>query len=101
MGLKIKCNKCGHEFKVNLNKTDFNWSVDSTSEREMGTERCWLSTVTEECPSCNTEFNIEFYVWEYPEGVFNYSSVESDNAKILNELSLEKYIDLQDTPNNG
>lgn len=101
MDLRIKCNKCSYEFEVDLDKLNFDWFVDSTNEREMGTETCWLSTVIVECPVCDAELNIEFRIWEYPVGAFNYSHATSDDAKILDEPSLEKYIDLTDTPNNN
>lgn len=71
--IEIECEKCSEKFSLKVNWR--NAEIVETQEREMGCEivhRCIIDEDNFKCPNCGCKIN-EVYVYEYPEGGFNYA----------------------------
>lgn len=80
--LKFKCDNCGRIHKYHELDFDLDFQCVGVSERNMGAENQYIAEEFIEC-SCGNQININFEVWEYPEGVHNYDTIEIDGAELL------------------
>lgn len=80
--IKFKCENCGRVHKYHELDFDLDFQCVGGSERNMGTENQYVAEEFIECP-CGNQININFEVWEYPEGVHNYDTIEIDGAELL------------------
>lgn len=94
--LLIRCDNCGELFEIDANDFFFDWEIESSDERGMGTECEYVSYENFECPSCNQENDIELHVWEYPVGVFNYQEIDVSNGSIEKSMNLAPFIQLDE-----
>ena len=74
----------------------FEWEGSQTDDREMGVENEYVSTESIDCPKCGHQIDLEFHVWEYPLGMFNYQSIEADGGCIEEPIDLSHYISLDE-----
>lgn len=93
MEIKLICKSCNQESDHNLDDVDFNWEVEETEERPMGTEKTWVSNSIVTCPLCDNEIELQFIVYEYPEGTYNGSSVNYEGLEISKNINLKEYIE--------
>lgn len=94
--LWVKCENCADEFEFDPNDFDWYWKSEGSSERSMGPETEYICLETVECPSCETDIQLIFHVWEYPGGVFNYQNIDTENCSLLNDLDLSDYITFEE-----
>ena len=94
--LLIRCDNCGELFEIDANDFFFDWEIESSDERGMGTECEYVSYENFECPSCNQENDIELHVWEYPVGVFNYQEIDVSHGSIENSMNLSPFIEFDE-----
>ena len=88
----IRCDNCGELFEIDATDLFFDWQVESSEERGMGTECEYVSYESFECPSCNQENDIELRVWEYPIGVFNSQDIDVSHGSIEKSINLSQFI---------
>lgn len=69
----LKCSNCGKQH--NFLPEDADFDATSGSERQMGHEHGYSWKYTFNCDNCGNEIEIDYEVWEYPEGVFNNDQV--------------------------
>lgn len=73
----FKCPHCGKTFDLKLaDYMEFS-SASEHGEDGMGIENEYRVDHTEDCPLCKKEISITGFLYEYPEGAYNY-----DNLKI-------------------
>lgn len=76
--LSLTCSKCGKQHEFTPEDTDF--EVTSTEERPMGLELChsWEHSFNCDSDVCEdeNEIEIEYEIWEYPQGVLNTDKVD-------------------------
>ena len=65
---EMKCNKCGkiHVFPA----ADADFEDVGGEEKQMGTENEYAWETEFEC-DCGNQIEIDYRIWEYPEGAFN------------------------------
>ena len=80
--LKFKCEECGRIHKYHELDFDLDFDCVGGSERNMGTENQYVAEESFEC-DCGNEITAKFEVWEYPEGIHNYDSLEMEGAELL------------------
>lgn len=95
MEIKLICKSCNQEFDLDLDDVNFNWKVEDTIQRSMGIERTWVSDNIVTCPLCDYEMELQFIVYEYPYGAYNYSSINCDGLEISENINLEEYIEFE------
>ena len=83
--LKFKCNSCSRIHKYDESEFNLDFDCIGGSERNMGTENQYQAEEHFKC-NCGNEIEVKFEVWEYPEGVHNYDSIEIDNAELLDSF---------------
>lgn len=81
----VTCNKCGKQHNFSADDVDFN--ATSSSERQMGPENGYAWECTFVCDGCENE--IEYEVWEYPVGAFNYDQVEIKGGTEVNRFGYD------------
>ncbi|WP_157256669.1 hypothetical protein [Methyloversatilis discipulorum] len=63
----------------------------------MGAETQYIAEIEEPCHNCDQEIRLEFEVWEYPDGIINYTNEKSEGAEILDDrFSIEHKPDKDD-----
>lgn len=87
----ITCDKCGEKHDFLAEEADF----ESTggSERQMGPENSYTWEYTFNCDKCENDIEIEYQVWEYPAGAFNYDQVEIKGGKDINRFGYDFHDD--------
>lgn len=88
ISIEIQCLE-GHLCRLVIHKDDLVWDLVEADEREMGTESHYEAVVQKECEECGSEVIVIFHVWEYPDGVYNDSEIEIENAKLISEVNRE------------
>jgi len=83
--IKIKCEKCDHEFVVDVEYEH----VDSNSDRGMGDEKIYEAVVDVECPICCEHITGTIEYWEYPEGVVDHKSDDNLDGASVVEYGIE------------
>ncbi len=83
--IKIKCEKCDHEFVVNVEYEH----VDSNFDRGMGEEKIYEAMVDAKCPNCDKHINGSIECWEYPEGVIDHKSDDNLDGASVVEYGIE------------
>jgi len=74
---KFDCPYCGKVVKID-NLSDYMDSDCIEEDRGMGAEyEHSVSDCEIECPKCKKDFEIVGSVYEYPEGAFNYETLEA------------------------
>ena len=92
--LRLACGNCGCNFEADLSDVDFQWEIESISERPMGEETEYCCTLPFECPYCGNILEVTPHVWEYPMGTFNYKIIDCEGGIILRDRILwQNYID--------
>ncbi|CAK3135372.1 Glycine zipper domain-containing protein [Vibrio crassostreae] len=86
---KFRCSKCGEFYEEEV--TSF--EVTGGSSRQMGDENEYTAIISEECHNCDSSYEVEMKVWEYPIGIINYTSEKSSGV-----AELEADYELYDTP---
>lgn len=86
--IEVQCIK-GHTCRFDIHKDDLVWELVEADEREMGTESHYEAINYKECAVCGSEIIITFHVWEYPDGVYNYSEIEIENGKLISKVNRE------------
>lgn len=83
----LTCEKCDkqHDFK----SADADFEVTSTDERQMGTESCYSWNNTFNCDNCDNEIEVEYDVWEYPEGAYNNDDVRINGGEEVSRYSYD------------
>lgn len=79
--LKFQCENCGRIHKYHKLDFDLDFQCVGGSERNMGIENLYVAEEIIEC-SCGNQIDINFEVWEYPEGVHNYDTIGIDGAEL-------------------
>lgn len=95
--VRVVCDDCNHQFNLDINDFYFDWELASVNERNMGPEREYECTEGFECPICGNECRVNFRVWEYPAGAYNYSEIDTDGCELKeDEIDLSKHISFED-----
>lgn len=84
--LTVKCSNCGRTHKHNKTEFDLDFDYISSSKRSMGAEKQYQAEEVFGC-KCGNDITVTFELWEYPEGVHNYDSVEVDNGELLESFN--------------
>lgn len=79
--IELKCDECGHIFKVHPDELWLEWDSEGESEREMGLEQEWYCEEHIECPYCDNSIDIEMSASEYPQGIINDFDINCLGAK--------------------
>ncbi|PWJ68140.1 MULTISPECIES: hypothetical protein [unclassified Fibrobacter] len=77
--VKLKCDKCGRAFDV-----DVQYTLDDSNERSMGEEKIRKADIDVKCPSCGNLISGCIKYWEYPPGMIDYkddSHLEGGNVE--------------------
>lgn len=69
----LTCDKCGTQHDFSEDEADFDLTMGD--ERQMGRENGYSWQHEFECDNCGNNIEIDYEVWEYPEGAFNNDSV--------------------------
>jgi hypothetical protein len=85
---ELQCNHCGKKHSFSAKDADFD-CIES-NERQMGQENYYEWTTSFPC-DCGKEIEIEYGVWEYPLGAFNYDEVNITVGKLVQKLDYEFY----------
>lgn len=95
--LKFQCDGCGKIHKYNKLDLELDFQLEGGSERNMGTENQYVAQEYFEC-ECGNPIIATFEVWEYPEGIHNYDTLEIDGAKLLESFffTVDFYGDVED-----
>lgn len=92
--LRLSCGICGSIFEADLSDMDFQWEIESISERSMGDETEYSCTLSFECPHCGNILELTPHIWEYPIGAFNYKRIDCEGGVILRDrVHWRNYID--------
>lgn len=92
--LRLSCGNCGCIFEADLSDKEFQWEIESISERSMGDETEYSCTLSFECPHCGNVLELTPHIWEYPIGTFNYKRIDCEGGIILrNRVIWQNYID--------
>ncbi|GIQ57646.1 hypothetical protein Flavo103_07820 [Flavobacterium collinsii] len=83
--LKFKCNSCGRIHKYDESEFNLDFDCVGGSERKMGIEYQYQAEEHFKC-SCGNEIEVKFEVWEYPQGIHNYDSIEIENGELLDSF---------------
>lgn len=77
--LNINCQNCNNTNKILSEDSDF--EVIGGGEGQMGVENqySWESNFV--CSHCDNEIQIEYEVWEYPEGSYNFEDLKIHGGK--------------------
>ena len=92
----LKCSYCGHVFVVGKDELYLEWEPDGSSERPMGVEHEYVATDAVMCPHCENQVDLEFHIWEYPIGAFNYQQIDAHGANVIKEMDLSEEVDFFD-----
>lgn len=92
----LKCSRCGHLFDVDKSDLCLAWEPNGTNERSMGVEHEYLAVDGIDCPCCRKQIELEFHVWEYPVGAFNYQSIDAVGADVIKEMDLSSEVNFFD-----
>lgn len=77
----LTCSKCSKQHDFTSVDADFDFT--SSDERPMGAENCYSWETEFNCDKCGNTIEIEYEVWEYPQGAFNMDEVKiSGGTKI-------------------
>jgi hypothetical protein len=87
LGVALKC-PCGHIFSQIISYE----GVESTDQKQMGTERAHVWREETICPQCSKEMPIELQVYEYPEGILEVAFFYDTECAVLNKTELSKQI---------
>jgi hypothetical protein len=79
--LKCSCGK-NHLFTAE----EANFECVESHERAMGQENHHAWGDTFQCDCCNKEIEIEYGVWEYPVGAFNYENIKIENGDPISKF---------------
>lgn len=92
--IKVKCNNCGkiHCFEENGENDSIIFEHLNSYERQMGAEQEYQIVLNNICDECDNEMAVEFYFWEYPQMVLNYSDYEEDGCVVLEEPNYKNYL---------
>lgn len=85
--MTLRCEKCHKKFDVWTDCLD--WESGGTYNKGMGSEQEWFGHSDIECPHCHSSIEINSFIFEYPEGAYNYDNTECDGAEIISEWNLE------------
>lgn len=87
--LKFVCNKCGLSHSIHKSKFKLGFDYVGSDTRNMGPEHHYEDVNFYQC-DCGNDITITFELWEYPEGMHNYDSVELDGAKLIDRFYFTK-----------
>ena len=80
----LKCSNCNKQHDFSPEDADFDPSFGS--ERQMGPEHGYVWEHNFSCDKCGNKIEIDYQVWEYPEGTFN-----NDQLKITGGTEVERF----------
>ena len=86
----LKCSKCDEQHDFDVNDVDFE-SV-SSNEREQGYEIGYSWEENLAC-ECGNDIEIDYHVWEYPEGFLNHEEVNIIGGTVLKKFDFEFLVD--------
>lgn len=89
--LDILCEKCKKVNTVDSYDTEFELS-SSDDDRGMGSENQYTWSSSFPCENCDNEIEIEYDVWEYPEGAYNSEECNISGGK-TNDRFIFNFID--------
>ena len=87
--LEVECQTCGDVNFINKDDINFHFEQESGTERAMGIEHMYSSSFQHNCDDCYSLFDIQFNLWEYPEGIINYSDIKIEGANICRSIDFE------------
>lgn len=95
--LKFKCDECGRIHKYHKLHFNLDFECVGSSERNMGVENQYAAQEYFNC-ECGNDITATFEVWEYPEGIHNYDSVEIDGGELIETFyfTIDFYGDIED-----
>jgi len=80
--LVVKCDNCSTVQTRSANQMNLDFELNNADERNLGPEYSYRAEEYIQC-TCGEEIIVSFEVWEYPIGVHNSDTIESENGKIL------------------
>lgn len=86
--MTLKCEKCHKKFKVWSDSLE--WDTGGTFYQGMGAEQEWFAQYNTECPFCHSEVEIDSFIFEYPEGAYNYGETDCFGAEKISEWNLNE-----------
>lgn len=84
--LSVECSKCGQ--KHNFSPKDVPLEEVERQERDMGSEVGYNYEFDFKC-DCGNNIRIEYDVWEYPIGSYNYDEVRVVSGQPISQFSYE------------
>lgn len=78
--IRLKCENCKTVFE-----TDMEFECVSSNARSMGIELDFEGMVEASCPNCGKDIFVRLEVYEYPQGVVNYTENRLENGAIMIE----------------
>ncbi len=84
----LTCLKCGKQHDFLASDSDVNPQFGSESQMDAETGYVWEHTFNCDNENCDNEIEINYEVWEYPEGVFNMDQIDIKGGK---EVSMFDY----------
>lgn len=97
--LIVCCENCKKEYEILGDDIDFEWKLESSSERGMGPENVYVAQDFKSCPHCGQDIEIDFRLWEYPVGVVNHDDIDCDGGEIVKEFDFSDRINLHESEN--
>ena len=92
---KIECGSC-HKV-INIVGSEFDLEEVERTEREMGAETTYSSTMNTQCPYCNNTIEGESNVYEYPPGAYNaHKTVVKNGGRLIEDFPQPDIDDLID-----
>ncbi|SKA75895.1 GAF domain-containing protein [Thiothrix eikelboomii] len=86
--LIYRCRKCQHIHTVLKSDLILDYEVvGSDPDRGMGTEYQYQTIEYVNCQACDNGMTFIFNVWEYPIGIKNHETIESEDADIIESFS--------------
>lgn len=85
----VVCDKCGHQHDFSSNDADFD--ATAGGERQMGAEHGYQWDTEFKCDNdgCDNQIEIEYEVWEYPEGSFNNDDIRAKGAAVADKFDYD------------
>ena len=83
---EVHCNNCDKTHLFSAEEAFFD-CIES-AERGMGDEKHYEWTTSLLC-DCGNDIEIEYGVWEYPEGGFNHKEININGCKAIQEFNYD------------
>lgn len=90
----MTCNSCGVQIDFESDEADFE-ATGGDPDRQMGAEYGYTWENTFNC-ECESEIEVDYSVYEYPEGTFNHDEVRISGATEIGRFSYDFHSDFSD-----